>query len=53
MAYNGENERFADQEILQTLLEKRLKGVRDIILMHNTVYLGDQYMKDGRKRNKN
>ena len=32
---------------------KRLKGVRDIILMHNTVYLGDQYMKDGRKRNKN
>ena len=32
---------------------KRLKGVRDIILMHNTVYLGDHYMKDGRKRNKN
>ena len=32
---------------------KRLKGVWDIILMHNTVYLGGQYMKDGRKRNKN
>ena len=29
---------------------KRLKGVREIILIHNTVYLGDQYMNDDRKR---
>ena len=29
---------------------KRLKGARDIILIHNTVYLGDQYMNDGRKK---
>ena len=32
---------------------KRPKGARDIILIHYTVYLGDQYLNDGRKRNKN
>ena len=52
MAYNGENVRFEDQEILPTA-RKRLEGARDIILIHNTVYRGDQYMNDGRKRNKN
>ena len=31
---------------------KRLKRAWDIILIHNTIYLGDQYMNDGRKRNK-
>ena len=31
---------------------KRLKGAREIILIHNTVYLRDQYMNDNRKRNK-
>ena len=31
---------------------KRRKGARDIILIHNTVYLGDQHINDGRKRNK-
>ena len=28
---------------------KGLKGARDIILIHKTVYLGDQYMTDGQK----
>ena len=31
---------------------KKHKGAQDIILIHNTVYLGDQYMNDDRKRNK-
>ena len=29
---------------------KKLKRARDIILKYNTIYLGDQYMNDGRKR---
>ena len=32
---------------------KRLKRAREITLIHNRIYLGDQYMNDGRKRNKN
>ena len=31
---------------------KRLKRARDIILIHYTIYLVDQYMNDDRKRNK-
>ena len=50
MAYNGKNVQCQDQEILQTLFGKRARG---IILKHNTVYLGDKYMNNGRKRNKN
>ena len=52
MAYNGKNVRWENQEILQTA-RKRLKGARHEILIHSTVYLGDRYMNDGRKRNKN
>ena len=32
---------------------KRLKRAQDIILIHNTIYLGDQDMNDCRKWNKN
>ena len=54
MAYNGKKVQCEDQETLQTLLGKGLiKEARDIILIHNTLDLGDQYMNDGQKRNKN
>ena len=45
MAYNG----MKTKKYITASALKRLKGARDIILIHNTVYLGDQYMNDGQK----
>ena len=42
-----ENVQREDEIILQTLLGK---GAQDIILIHNTVYLRDQYINDGEKK---
>ena len=49
----GKKVRCEDQEIIQTQFGKRFIRERNIFQIQNTIHLGDQYMNDSRKRNKN